>query len=107
MPSVCSATAHRLRPALSDCSGKTLVAEILLVRSYLRTGKKAIMVLPYVSIVTEKAKWLKTILEPNGYRVEGFYGIQGGDIDKVDLAICTMEKANALVNRLTSNGQMR
>ena len=55
---------------------------------------------------TEKAKWLKTILEPNGYRVEGFYGIQGGDIDKVDLAICTIEKANSLVNRLLEEGKL-
>jgi DNA polymerase theta len=86
--------------------GKTLVAEILLVRSYLRTGKKAIMVLPYVSIVTEKSAWLKKVLAPSGYRVEAFHGIQGGDIAKADLAICTMEKANALVNRMAKENQV-
>ena len=36
--------------------GKTMVAEILMLRSYLRNKRKAIMVLPYVSIVSEKCK---------------------------------------------------
>ena len=36
--------------------GKTMVAEILMLRSLLTKKRKAIMVLPYVSIVSEKCK---------------------------------------------------
>ena len=86
--------------------GKTLVAEILMLRSHLRLKKKAIMVVPYVSIVREKAKWLDRVLGSHGIRVQEFHGITGGDMDKTDMAVCTMEKANALVNRLMAEGQM-
>ena len=86
--------------------GKTLVAEILMVRNHLRNKKKAILVVPYVSIVREKARWLDHVLGPHGIRVQEFHGITGGDMDKSDMAICTMEKANALVNRLMTDGQM-
>ena len=86
--------------------GKTLVAEILMLRSHLRLKKKAILVVPYVSIVREKAKWLDYVLGSHGIRVQEFHGITGGDMDKADMAVCTMEKANALVNRLMADGQM-
>ncbi len=86
--------------------GKTLVAEILMLRSHLRLRKKAILVVPYVSIVREKAKWLDRVLGSHGIRVQEFHGITGGDMDKADMAVCTMEKANALVNRLMAEGQM-
>ena len=38
--------------------------------------------------------------------MEAFHGIHGGDIAKADLAICTMEKANALVNRMAKEDQV-
>lgn len=49
-----------------------------------------------------RVQWLSRILEPEGVRVTGFHGIHGGDLDKTDIAICTMEKANAIVSRLVS-----
>ena len=77
-----------------------------MLRSHLRTRKKAIMVVPYVSIVREKTQWLNHVLGPHGIRVQEFHGITGGDMEKADIAICTMEKANALVNRLMAEAQM-
>ncbi|KAL4561762.1 hypothetical protein LXL04_033936 [Taraxacum kok-saghyz] len=57
-------------------AGKSFVAEILMLRRLLSTKKMAILVLPYVSICTEKASHLETLLEPIGIRVHSFYGTQ-------------------------------
>ena len=35
-------------------------------------------------------QWLSRILEPHGLRVTGFHGIHGGDLEKTDVAICTV-----------------
>ncbi|SLM40041.1 dna-directed dna polymerase [Lasallia pustulata] len=84
--------------------------------------KKAILVLPYVALVQEKSKWLRRAVEgvcknvallddtPDRYRrsrhdhtsvrVVAFFGgskARAAWAD-VDIAVCTIEKANALVN---------
>lgn len=82
---------------------------------------KALLVLPYVALVQEKVRWLRQLVEglvlppppekdahapfytrpsPDGLRVVGFFG--GGkvraDWDDFDIGVCTLEKANMLVN---------
>lgn len=41
---------------VSDChsAGKSLVAEVLMLRRILSSGKKALLVLPYVTLCSEK-----------------------------------------------------
>jgi DNA polymerase theta len=82
-------------------AGKTLVAEILMVKRVLELGKKAIMILPYVSVCREKMFSMQEILGDVGIRVEGFMGSYAppGGFKAVDIAICTIEKANSLINR--------
>ncbi|KAI6652765.1 DNA polymerase theta-like [Oopsacas minuta] len=83
-------------------SGKTLVAEMLILKRILEVKKKAIYVLPYISIVNEKVHHLKQLLKGCGLRVGGFMGgsTPRGGFPDIDIAVCTIEKANSLVNRL-------
>ena len=83
-------------------SGKTLVAEMLILKRIRETKKKALYVLPYVSIVSEKVQQLRILLKECGLSVGGFMGGSAprGGFSNVDIAVCTIEKANSLVNRL-------
>ncbi|CAG9823805.1 unnamed protein product [Phaedon cochleariae] len=83
-------------------AGKTLVAEILAMKTIFETKKKVIFILPFVSIVREKMYYFQDILSSSGIRVEGFMGSYNppGGFSSVQVAICTIEKANSLINRL-------
>ena len=83
-------------------AGKTLIAELLALKCVLEMKKKVIIILPFVSIAQEKSTYLQQIFEPVGVKVGGFMGSQSpaGGFVAVDIAICTIEKANSLVNRL-------
>lgn len=92
----------------STSAGKSFVAEILMLRRVVTTGKVALLVLPYVSICTEKAEHLEALLEPLGKHVRSYYGSQGGGTLHKDtsIAVCTIEKANSLINRLLEEGRL-
>ncbi|KAK2746762.1 hypothetical protein FQN55_005489 [Onygenales sp. PD_40] len=104
--------------------GKSLVADVLMLKRIIDDPtKKAILVLPYVALVQEKLKWLRRVVEgvskdvndpstaretpstqwkqwQNSIRVTGFFG---GSKTRAtwadtDIAVCTIEKANSLVN---------
>ncbi|CAH9090445.1 unnamed protein product [Cuscuta epithymum] len=92
----------------STSAGKSFVAEILMLRRILSRGKMAILVLPYVSICAEKADHLEVLLEPLGKHVRSYYGNQGGGTLPKDtsVAVCTIEKANSLINRLLEEGRL-
>ncbi|CAG9838529.1 unnamed protein product [Diabrotica balteata] len=83
-------------------AGKTLVAEILAIKTILERKKKVIFILPFVSIVREKMFYFQDLLETSGIRVDGFMGSYNppGGFKAVQFAICTIEKANSLINRL-------
>ncbi|KOB71427.1 putative DNA polymerase theta [Operophtera brumata] len=89
-------------------AGKTLVAEILAIKTILERQKKVIIILPFISIVREKMFYLQDILSSSGIRVEGFIGSQSppGGLQAVHVAICTIEKANSLINRLLDDGNI-
>ena len=77
-----------------------MVAEILLLRR-IEDGP-ALFILPYVSVVTEKEAYLKDLTKDSGYIVKGFYGGSTEKItDPFDIGICTIEKANMIVNTLS------
>ncbi|KAG5110561.1 hypothetical protein AAZX31_14G127200 [Glycine max] len=92
----------------STSAGKSFVAEILMLRRVIITGKMALLVLPYVSICAEKAEHLERLLDPLGKHVRSYYGNQGGGTLPKDtsVAVCTIEKANSLVNRLLEEGRL-
>jgi replicative superfamily II helicase len=55
-----------------------------------------------------QAEHLESLLEPLGKHVRGFYGAQGGASLPKDtfVAVCTIEKANLLVNKLLEEGRL-
>ena len=83
-------------------AGKTLIVELLALKCVLELRKKVLVILPFVSVAHEKSNYLQQIFEPSGVKVGGFMGSQSpaGGFASVDIAICTIEKANSLVNRL-------
>ncbi|KAM6526663.1 hypothetical protein FSOLCH5_002757 [Fusarium solani] len=103
--------------------GKSLVADVLMLKRILEEkGTKALLVLPYVALVQEKVRWLRSVVQglrlatetvidddkriwrrradEGTVRVVGFFG--GGKVRATwadfDIGVCTLEKANALVN---------
>ncbi|EXJ85435.1 DNA polymerase theta subunit [Capronia coronata CBS 617.96] len=109
--------------------GKSLVADVLLLKRVIENpGKKGILVLPYVALVQEKSKWLRFLVEgvsknvdevPDGIPnptwrrpssvvcVSGFFGGSRAAINwsDCDVAVCTIEKANSLVNAAVEEGK--
>ncbi|KAH8407953.1 hypothetical protein KR222_005001, partial [Zaprionus bogoriensis] len=89
-------------------AGKTLVSEILLLKTVLERHKKVLLILPFISVVREKMFYLQDLLTPAGYRVEGFFGgyTPPGGFEAIHVAICTIEKANSIVNKLLEQGKL-
>lgn len=83
-------------------AGKTLVSEILMIKNVLERQKKAMLVLPFVSVVREKTAYLQDVLNSSGIRVDGFFGGYSppGGFSNTQVAVCTIEKANSIVNKL-------
>nr|XP_036224574.1 DNA polymerase theta isoform X3 [Bactrocera oleae] len=89
-------------------AGKSLVSEILLLKTVLERGKKVLFILPFISVVREKMFYLQDLLTVAGYRVEGFFGgyTPPGGFDSIHVAICTIEKANSIINKLLELGKL-
>uniref|UniRef100_A0A0K8V363 DNA polymerase theta n=2 Tax=Bactrocera latifrons TaxID=174628 RepID=A0A0K8V363_BACLA len=89
-------------------AGKSLVSEILLLKTVLERGKKVLFILPFISVVREKMFYLQDLLTVAGYRVEGFFGgyTPPGGFDSINVAICTIEKANSIINKLMEQGKL-
>ncbi|XP_029849124.3 DNA polymerase theta [Ixodes scapularis] len=87
-------------------AGKSLVAEVLMLKRVLETHTKALMVLPFISLAREKLNALQEVA--CGIRVGGFMGQQRppGGLASLDVAVCTIEKANGLVNRMLQEGTL-
>lgn len=81
--------------------GKSIVSEILMLRAILGFRKRAIYVLPYVSIVSEKTAYLSQLTENLNVKIIELHSqSEKSWSSNCDLAICTIEKANSLLNKL-------
>ncbi|KAE8745596.1 hypothetical protein FOCC_FOCC007707 [Frankliniella occidentalis] len=87
---------------------KTLVSEIICIKTVLERRKKVIFVLPFVSVVREKMFYFQEIFRGSKVRVDGYMGGHSapGGFRSLDLAVCTIEKANSLVNRLMEENEL-
>jgi replicative superfamily II helicase len=107
LPGILNGTKNLVYTAPTS-GGKTLVSEIIMlshiVRQSPQSPNKVLVVMPYVSLVAEKSKFLQQKLLRGGVVVRGYHGgvSDGSHVlpSTVDVAICTIEKANTIVNQL-------
>ncbi|XP_065732505.1 DNA polymerase theta [Phocoena phocoena] len=89
-------------------AGKTLVAELLILKRVLETRKKALFILPFVSVAKEKKYYFQSLFQEVGIKVDGYMGSTSptGRFSSLDIAVCTIERANGLINRLIEENKM-
>ncbi|CDJ58028.1 DNA polymerase theta, putative [Eimeria maxima] len=83
--------------------GKSLVAEVLISRRLLFEGVRSLVVVPHVSLCAEKVQHLRHLLGPLTLRIEAFHAGANAASNwyaGIDVAVCTLEKANMIINRL-------
>ena len=134
---------HNLVYCAPTSGGKSLVADILMIRKMIGLGTKnknntstaagidsalmpppppqqpqprglgrALVVLPYISIVSEKTEHLSHLLRPIKATVRGYYGAMDSSSSSPlapngeSVAVCTIEKANVCINRLLKEGRL-
>ena len=93
---------------LPTSGGKTLVAEICLLKCIFKRKKKALFVVPFISIVIEKTNALEEICKNFSFRVDAYHSNVGVMPPRKSacIAICTIEKASGYVNALIQEGRI-
>lgn len=97
--------------SLPTSGGKTLVAEILMIRELLCNRKHCLFVMPYVSIVQEKMRTLSSLAVSLNFGVEEYAGNRGTfpprkRKSKQVIYIATLEKAHGIINSLLELGRI-
>lgn len=109
MPAV--ANRKNLIYALPTSGGKTLVAEILMLREIMCRKRNAIFLLPFVAIVQEKVWALSPFAVSMDFLVEEYASSKGTYPPrkrrrKNSIYIATIEKGLGLINSLYENGRI-
>ena len=87
--------------------GKTLVAELLMLRRIALHKGTVLFVVPFVALAEEKVKWFRQLWSSIPLSCKVFHGdSQGmGITDDLNVAVCTIERANVLIAQLLEAGQ--
>ncbi|OII71417.1 SFII DNA polymerase [Cryptosporidium ubiquitum] len=86
--------------------GKTLVSELLMYKRVLEGRRAALVVFPFVSLVSEKKdSYYRAGGEVCGLRISEFhYGSKSPLFEEFDIGVATIEKANALISYYIQHG---
>lgn len=82
--------------------GKTLVAEILMLRSLIMRGGTALFIVPFISLAEEKASYFQQVWDPLQMGIRCYHSSDENASlsEDVKVGVCTIERANSIVNRL-------
>ena len=110
---ICGGLRRNLVVSAPTSSGKTLLAEILMLRALgddqqlLKQSRKALFVLPYVALCEEKARRLSKLILPLSRQVKKAYGGEHSRQlwdPETGIIVCTPENANSMLNRMMEDG---
>jgi DNA polymerase theta len=88
-------------------SGKSLVYQIIALFRIIQLRKKALIVLPFVSMVCEVTKFLVDRFTELGFRFGMFFANEPMvAIEDIDVAICTIEKGSSVVSKLIEESRL-
>uniref|UniRef100_F1LAD9 Helicase POLQ-like protein n=1 Tax=Ascaris suum TaxID=6253 RepID=F1LAD9_ASCSU len=87
-------------------AGKTIVAELIALNTILTRKRKALFIFPYISVAREKFLNLQRLWRSVNLRVRAYMGASSAPLDSWDAAVCTIEKANSLLNKAIDEGTL-
>ena len=97
-------------------AGKTLVAEVIMLKSLVERHKAALFVVPYRCLVDERTEWLRRVWAGGDINVIALRGGAKSELGRHEslasgrngcpcCVVATLESANMLLNRLLKNGR--